>query len=405
MPTDASTTSRPRGLNTDLPWCLNDQHREWRQTVRAFCADVVGPTVGERNVTGTFDESLVDRIAELGVFGLRIPAEYGGAGADLTSLCLAIEEIARIDSGLAATVHVAAIGGALLDHLGSEEQKREILPRAARGGTFICFGLTEPSSGSDAGNISTRARRDGDEWVINGAKQFITNAGAERAEYVILFAATGDAEASPMGARRPPVSAFLVPMGTPGFTVAPTYPKLGWRSSDTHPLFFDDVRVPDSALLGEEGRGYREALAFLTWARLPIASMSVGLGQACLDLSLEFIGDRESFGKTLGAHQGVAFSIADIATMVACARTITYDACFKHDNGYPYSQEAALCKLAASELANRAAYKATQIHGGYGFVEESDVVRHYRDARILTIGEGTSEVQKMLIARSLGLPL
>jgi len=301
---------------------------------------------------------------------------------------------------VAVTVHVAAISAALLDHLGNEEQKRDLLPRAARGETFICFGLTEPSSGTDAGRVTTRAKRDGDGWVLNGAKQFITNAGTPMASHVIVFAATGERRSD----GRSPVSAFLVPTDAEGFSVAPGYSKLGWRSSDTRPLFFEDVRLPDSALLGEEGRGFAEALRFLTWARLPIASMSVGLSQACLDLTVEFVSQRESFGEKLAAHQYVAFGVADMAAQTAMARTVTYDACWKYDHGLPYDQEAAICKFMASEIANQVSYRATQLHGGYGFVDETDVTRHYRDARILTIGEGTSEVQRMLIARSLGLP-
>lgn len=394
---DSQTTSSP-GIDLDIPWALDDDRRTWRRTVRDFAANVIAPGVTARNIEHRFDPDLVSRLGELGLFGMRVSEEYGGSASDMTSFCLAIEELARVDSGVAVTVHVAAISAALLDHLGTDEQKRELLPRAARGETFVCFGLTEPSSGTDAGNISTRAKRDGEDWILNGAKQFITNSGTPMTSHVIVFAATGAADNG-----RPPVSAFLVPVDAPGFTVAPSYSKLGWRSSDTHPLFFDDVRLPASALLGTEGRGYGEALRFLTWARLPIASMSVGLSQACLDLTLEFVKDRESFGEKLAAHQWVAFNVADMAAETAMARTVTYDACWKYDHGVAYDQEAAICKYMASEIANKVAYRATQLHGGYGFVDETDVTRHYRDARILTIGEGTSEVQQMLIARSLGL--
>jgi short/branched chain acyl-CoA dehydrogenase len=392
-------SARRGGIDLDVPWALDEDRRTWRRTVREFAEKVLAPGATERDLEHRFDPELVPRLAELGLFGMRVGEAHGGSLSDMTSFCLAIEELARIDAGVAVTVHVAAISAALLDHLGDDEQKRDLLPRAAAGEAFVCFGLTEPASGTDAGNVATHARREGDEWVLNGAKQFITNAGAPMTTHVIVFASTGEGEG------RRPVSAFLVPVDTPGFTVAPGYSKLGWHSSDTRPLFFEDVRLPAEALLGAEGRGYGEALRFLTWARLPIAAMSVGLSQACLDLTLEFVEDRESFGRTLGEHQYVAFGIADMAAQTAMARTVTYDACWKYDHDLPFDQEAAICKFMASEIANRVAYRATQLHGGYGFVDETAVTRHYRDARILTIGEGTSEVQRLLIARSLGLPV
>ena len=384
-----------------LPWCFTDEHRAWQKTVREFCQRVVAPGAAQRSIDGRFDPDLVTEIARLGVFGLRVPEAYGGAGADLRSMCIVAEEVSAYDSSLAVTVHVQAIVASLFHHLASDDLKAEYLPPIASGQSFCAFGLTEPSGGSDAGNIATRAVRDNDGWIINGAKQFITNSGTPFSRNVILFAATGHAAA---GARTP-VSAFLVPLDAPGVTVGPAYPKMGWRSSDTHPLFFDDVRVPDHALLGEEGRGYREALAFLTWARITIAAMSAGLARGCLEATLEFVASRESFGKPLGSHQGVAFSVADISAMTDTARLLTYDAAWKYDHGQPIDREAAVSKLVASELANKVAYQATQLHGGYGFIDESDATRHYRDARILTIGEGTSEVQRMLIARGLGLPV
>lgn len=400
MTVTSKRATKRRDIDLDLPWCLTDEHRAWRQSVRRFCEDAIAPGVSERSAEQRLDPDLIRKLGEFGLFGIIVPYEYGGSGGDLTSLCIAVEELARVDSSVAVTVHVQAIDAALIGRLGTAAQKEEFLPPMARGETFVAFGLTEPSGGSDAGNISTRAVHDGDEWVINGAKQFITNSGMPLSRYVILFAATGEGRAG-----RPRVSAFLVPLDAPGVTVAPAYTKLGWRSSDTHPLFFDDVRVPASALLGEERSGYRDALQFLTWARIPIAAMSVGLAQGCLEATLQFVDSRGSFSRPLGAHQAVAFSLADIAAMTATARTITYDACWKYDHGYPFQQEAAICKLVASELANKVAYKATQLHGGYGFMDDSAVARHYRDARILTIGEGTSEVQRMLIARSLGLPV
>jgi alkylation response protein AidB-like acyl-CoA dehydrogenase len=383
-----------------LPWAFEPEHLQWQATIRRFCADVVAPGAAERSIHSRFDPELVRQAGKLGVFGLLAPAEFGGGGADLRTLCLAIEELAAVDSSLAVTVHVQAIGVSLLARLARDRPElcRQILPSASTGETFISFGLTEPSGGSDAGNMSTVARLDDGEWVINGAKQFITNSGTPFSRYVILFAAVGEKVNG-----RAPASAFLIPLDAPGVTVGKGYPKLGWRSSDTHPLFFDDVRVSADALLSEPGRGYREALEFLTWARLPIAAMSAGLARGCLDDTLRFVRERTSFGKPLGAHQAVAFQTADIAALAATARSLTYDGAWKYDHGLPIKQTAAIAKLVASEAANKAAYLATQLQGGYGFIEETAATRHHQDARILTIGEGTSEVQRMLIARSLGL--
>jgi alkylation response protein AidB-like acyl-CoA dehydrogenase len=386
----------------DLPWAFEAEHLAWRETVRGFVAAEVAPGAAQRSIQSSFDPELVRKAGDLGMFGLLVAAEYGGGGADLRSLCLAIEELATVDSSLAVTVHVQAICAALLQHLTEDrpELRRDVLPSAAAGSTFVSIGLTEPSGGSDAGAIATTARRDGTDWVINGAKQFITNSGTPFSKYVILLAAVGENVSG-----RPPVSAFLVPLDAAGVTVGNKYPKLGWRSSDTHPLFFDDVRVPAEALLSAPGRGYREVLEFLTWARLPIAAMSTGLATGCLADTLRFVEQRRSFGKPLGEHQAVAFQAAEIASLAATARTLTYDGAWKYDHGLPIREAAAIAKLVASEAANKAAYLATQLQGGYGFIEETAATRHYQDARILTVGEGTSEVQKLLIARSLGLPV
>ena len=383
----------------DVPWALTDEHRAWRKAMREFSLDVIAPDAAQRSIESRFDPELVRAAGKLGVFGLLVPAELGGSGADLRTLCITIEELAAVDASFAVTVHVQAISAALLARLaGDREDLAGLIRQAAEGETFVSFGLTEPSGGSDAGNIATSARRDGDGWIVNGAKQFITNSGTPFSRYVTLFARTG--EGSP---GRPQVSALLVPLDAPGVTVGAPYAKLGWRSSDTHPLYFDNVRVPAAALLGSEAGGYREALQFLTWARLPIAAMSVGAARGCLEDTLRFVRDRESFGQPLGSHQGVAFGVADIAAMAATARVLTYDAAWKFDHGQPIRQEAAIAKLVASELANKAAYQATQLQGGYGFIQETSATRHYQDARILTIGEGTSEIQRMLIARGLGL--
>jgi short/branched chain acyl-CoA dehydrogenase len=274
----------------------------------------------------------------------------------------------------------------------------------AAGETFCALGITEPTGGSDAGNIATRARRDGSDWVIDGAKEFITNCGTPFSKYVILFAAHEFDGATPEAARAP-ISAFLVPLDAPGVTVGPKYPKMGWRSSDTHPLSFEGVRIPASHLLGTEGRAYGEALAFLTWARIAIAAMSAGLARGCLEATLEFVASRESFGRPLASHQAVAFGVADLSAMADTARLLAYNAAWKFDTGRAVEREAAVAKLMASELANKVARHASQLHGGYGFMDDTHVARHYRDARVLTIGEGTSEVQRMLIARGLGLPV
>jgi short/branched chain acyl-CoA dehydrogenase len=395
-------TQAPPGSDAgivDVPWALTDEHRAWRKAMREFTLDVIAPEAARRSIEGRFDPELVRAAGKLGLFGLLVPAELGGSGADLRTLCIAIEELAAVDSSFAVTVHVQAISAVLLARLaGDRADMAQTIRQAAAGETFVSFGLTEPSGGSDAGNIATSARRDGDDWVINGAKQFITNSGTPFSRYVTLFAQTGEGRPG-----RPQVSTLLVPLDAPGVTVGPPYAKLGWRASDTHPLYFDNVRVPGTAMLGGEGSGYREALLFLTWARLPIAAMSVGVARGSLDDTLRFVADRESFGQPLGSHQGVAFGVADIAAMAATARVLTYDAAWKYDHGQPIKQEAAIAKLVASELANKAAYQATQLQGGYGFIQETDATRHYQDARILTVGEGTSEVQRMLIARGLGL--
>jgi alkylation response protein AidB-like acyl-CoA dehydrogenase len=387
----------------ELPWAFEPHHNEWRDTMRRFVHDRVEPGAAERHLRAQFDPDLVREAAALGMCGLLVDEQYGGSGADLRTLCLTVEELATADSSLAVTIHVQAICAALLQHLARDRRPdlcRELLPAAAAGETFIAIGLTEPSGGSDAGNIATVARRDGGDWVIDGAKQFITNSGTPFSRYVILMAAVEE------GVRgRPRVSAFLVPLEEPGVTVGGTYPKAGWRSSDTHPLFFDQVRVPAEAEISEHGRGYRDVLEFLTWARLPIAAMSAGLARGCLADTMRFVEQRSSFNQPLGAHQGVAFQLADIAARAATARTLTYDGAWKFDHGLPIREAASIAKLVASEAANEAANLATQLQGGYGFIEETAAVRHHQDARILTIGEGTSEVQRMLIARSLGLPV
>jgi alkylation response protein AidB-like acyl-CoA dehydrogenase len=384
--------ARPDLIDTDVPWCSSDEHRVWRRSLREFAETVLRPDASQRNAEHRYDPEIATAMGKMGLYGIIVPQAFGGSDGDLASLCIAIEELARVDPSAAVTVHVQAINTALILQLGTEDQQRDLLPRLASGETFLSFGLTEPEGGTDAGNVSTRAVLDGGEWVLTGRKQFITNSGTPVSGYAAIVAATGERE----------TSLFLVPADAEGFTVGPAYSKLGWRASDTHPLYLEDVRVPAGAMLGERGQGFRTALHHLTWARIPFAAMSAGVAQGCLEATHEFVSTRTSFGKPLAAHQSVAFDLADIAAMTHTARTVAYDACWRYDHGRDYDQAAALCKLVASELANKVAYKATQLHGGYGFMEDSTVTRLYRDARILTIGEGTSQVQRMLIARSMG---
>ena len=404
IPTPVHGASSARGLagGYELPWAFEPEHLEWRETVRRFVTREVEPGAAQRSIDARFDAELARKAGELGMYGLLVESEYGGAGADMRTLCLTIEELARVDSSLAVTVHVQAIVTALFQHLTKNraDLRSRILPEAAAGRTFIAIGLTEPSGGSDAGNIGTTARQDGDDWILNGSKQFITNSGTPFSKYVILMAAVGENTNG-----RPPVSAFLVPLDAPGVTVGGGYPKLGWRASDTHPLFFDEVRVSADQLISAPGRGYKEVLEFLTWGRLPFAAMAAGLAQGCLEDTLRFVKERDSFQRPLGSHQGVSFGVSEVAALAATARTMTFDAAWKYDRGLPYNDEAAVAKLVASEAANKAAYLGTQLQGGYGFIQETATTRHYQDARILTVGEGTSEVQKMLIARALGLPV
>ena len=384
----------------DTPWAFEEHHLAWRRTMRDFVSRGVRPGAQERSREERFDEDVVRSLGQLGVCGLMVPEPYG-PGADLRSLCIATEELAYADSSIAVTAHVQACNTALFHALtdGRDDLREQVLPAAVTGEGFISFGLTEPTGGSDAAAISTRAVRDGDSWVLSGAKQFITNTGTPMSRYVIVFARTDSCSS----AKRPAISAFLVPLDAEGVTVAPAYHKLGWKASDTHPLFFENVRLDAASLLGEEGRGLQEALRLLTWARIPIAAMAVGLARGCLDATLDFVKSRQSFGKNLGQHQSVAFALADVAADVTTARTLTYDAAWKYDNGHPIDREAAVAKLIAGEIANKVAYVCSELQGGYGFMQESDVVRHYQDARVLTIGEGTSAVQRLLISRHLGV--
>ncbi len=398
---------------------LSREHEEFRRTVREFAAAEIAPHAAAWDREHHFPTDVVQKMGELGLFGLTAPEEYGGAGLEgddggFTSLCLAIEEIGRVDQSLGITLE-AAVGLGINPILtyGTDEQKSTWLPDLVAGQRLAGFGLTEPGAGSDAGATRTRAELVGDEWVVNGAKQFITNSGSEITSVVTVTARTGVSTSSTTGEERPEISAILVPAGTPGFVAEPAYDKLGWHASDTHPLTFADVHVPEANLLGERGRGFAQFLAILDDGRVAIAALAVGCLQACLDMSVQYAGERESFGVPIGRKQGLAFQIADMKVMLDASRLLTYQAAAMRDamaagrgpSLQEFKQAAAIAKLYATESAVTATRIATQVFGGYGFMEEYPVTRFYRDAKVLEIGEGTSEVQRMLIARGLGLPV
>jgi short/branched chain acyl-CoA dehydrogenase len=380
------------------------EHEEFRHSVRDFARAEIAPYAARWDKEHHFPVDVVQKMGGLGLFGLTAPEEYGGAGADgdFTSLCIAIEEIGRVDQSLGITLE-AAVGLGINPILtfGSKEQKDTWLPDLIAGRTLAGFGLTEPGAGSDAGATKTRAELVGGEWVIDGSKQFITNSGSAITSLVTVTARTGrraDGSAE--------VSTIIVPSGTPGFTAEPAYDKLGWHASDTHPLTLDNVRVPERNLLGERGRGFAQFLATLDDGRVAIAALAVGCIQACLDMSVQYAGERTTFGVPIGRKQGVAFQIADLEVMLQAARALTYQAASIKDAGRPmteFKHAAAVAKLYATESAVTATRIATQVFGGYGFIEEYPVARFYRDAKVLEIGEGTSEVQRMVIARGLGL--
>ncbi len=382
---------------------LSPEHETFRKVVREFAAAEIAPHAAGWDREHSFPVDVVRQMGELGIFGLTAPEEFGGGG-DFTSLCVAIEEIGRVDQSLGITLEAAVgLGITPILNYGTDEQKQRWLPDLVAGRSLAGFGLTEPGSGSDAGATATRATLDGDEWVIDGAKQFITNSGTSITSCVTVTARTGTTDDG-----KPEISAIIVPSGTPGFTVEPAYDKLGWRASDTHPLTFENCRVPADHLLGERGKGFSQFLATLDDGRIAIAALSVGCIQAMVDASVAYANERTAFGAPIGSKQGVAFQIADLQVMAEAARMLTYKAALLRDAGRPSAeikQAAAVAKLYATESAVTATRIATQVHGGYGFMEEYPVARFYRDAKILEIGEGTSEIQRILIARGLGLPV
>ncbi|KNE82452.1 MULTISPECIES: acyl-CoA dehydrogenase family protein [Streptomyces] len=377
---------------------LSPEHEELRRTVEEFAHDVIAPKIGEFYENHEFPYEIVREMGRMGLFGLPFPEEYGGMGGDYLALGLVLEELARVDSSIAITLEAGVSLGAMpVYRFGTEEQKREWLPRMCSGEILGAFGLTEPDCGSDAGGTRTTAVRDGDAWVINGSKSFITNSGTDITGLVTVTAVTGR---KPDG--RPEISSIIVPSGTPGFTVAPAYSKVGWNASDTRELSFSDVRVPAANLLGEEGRGYAQFLRILDEGRIAISALATGLAQGCVDESVSYAKTRRAFGKPIGDNQAIQFKLADMEMRAHTARLAWRDAASRLLAGEPFKKEAALAKLYSSEIAVTNAREATQIHGGYGFMNEYPVARMWRDSKILEIGEGTSEVQRMLIARELG---
>jgi short-chain 2-methylacyl-CoA dehydrogenase len=377
---------------------LAPEQRDLQATVASFARDVVAPVIGDYYERGEFPYDIVAGMGKLGLFGLPFPEEFGGMGGDFFTLCLAIEELARVDSSVAITLDAGVTLGAMpVFRFGTEEQRGRWLPELCAGERIAAFGLTEPDGGTDIpGTMRTTARLDGGEWVVNGTKAFITNAGTSITSLVTVLALTGEA-----GERE--ISTVVVPSGTPGFHPAPKYSKVGWCASDTRELSFADCRVPVANLLGERGRGYAQFLRILDEGRVAIASLATGLAQGCVDECTRYANDRVSFGVAIGRHQAIAFKLADMAARVHAARLAWYDAAARLVAGVPFKKEAAMAKLLASNAAMDNARDATQIFGGAGFMNESPVGRFYRDAKILEIGEGTSEVQRMLIARALGV--
>lgn len=378
---------------------LSPEHEQLRETVAAFARDEVAPVIGDYYARGAFPLPLVEAMGAMGLFGLPFPEEYGGMGGDYVALCVAIEELARVDSSLAITLEAAVSLGAMpIFRYGTEEQKAEWLPRMCAGEILGAFGLTEPGAGSDAGGTLTRAELVGDQWVINGAKAFITNSGTPITRLVTVTAVTG---AGSGGEKE--ISAIIVPTGTPGFTVSREYAKVGWDASDTHELAFDDVRVPVANLVGRRGRGYAQFLHILDEGRIAVAALATGLAQGCVDESVRYANERQAFGRTIAKFQAVSFMIADMEVRAHTARLAWREAASRMARGEPFKRQASIAKLHASNAAMDNARAATQVHGGYGFTIEFPVGRFYRDAKILEIGEGTSEVQRMLIARDLGV--
>jgi alkylation response protein AidB-like acyl-CoA dehydrogenase len=376
---------------------LSDEQKLLRNTVREFALAEVKPVAEELDRTKSFPYEIVQKLGGLGLMGIPFPQEYGGGGADTLSYVLAVEELARIDSSVCITMAAHTSLGTMPIYLwGSDEQKSEWLPRLCTGEKLASFGLTEPEAGSDAGNVRTTAKLDDGEWVVNGAKQFITNSGTDISGCVSITAVTGEANG------RKEISNLIVPNGTPGYEIGEGYRKMGWNASDTRPLSFEDCRVPEGNLLGRQGDGFKNFLHILDGGRIGVAAMGVGLAQGALDEAISYAKERQAFGQAISKFQSIQAKIADLSAQIEAARLLTWRAALEKDAGKSFTLTAAQAKLITGRLAVRATEEAVQIHGGYGFIEEYPVCRFYRDAKILTIGEGTDEVQQMVIARQLG---
>jgi short-chain 2-methylacyl-CoA dehydrogenase len=376
-----------------LNFDLTDEQRDIQRLVRDFAEQEVRPVAEELDREHRFPYEIVEKLGKLGLMGMPYPQEYGGGGTDNLSYAIAVEELTRVDSSVAITMAAhTSLGTWPIYAFGSEEQKQEWLPQMCSGERLGAFGLTEPEAGSDAGNTRTRARLDDGDWVIDGAKQFITNAGTDVSGLVTITARTGEDE----------ISNIIVPKDTPGYEIEPPYRKMGWNASDTRPLAFNDCRVPAENLLGPRGMGFKQFLQTLDGGRIGVAAMGVGLAQGALDEALAYAKERIAFGKPIAKYQAIQMKLADMATEIEAARLLTYKAALEKDAGRNFTLTAAKAKLKTGRLAVRAAEEAVQIHGGYGYIEEYPVCRFYRDAKILTIGEGTDEVQQMVIARAMG---
>jgi alkylation response protein AidB-like acyl-CoA dehydrogenase len=376
---------------------LSDEQKLLRDTVREFARQEVRPVAEELDREKRFPYEIVEKLGGLGLMGIPFPQEYGGGGADTLSYVLAVEELTRIDSSVAITVAAHTSLGTMPIYLwGSDEQKDEWLPRLCSGERLASFGLTEPEAGSDAGNVRTNAKLEDGEWVVNGAKQFITNAGTEISGCVSITAVTGEVNG------RKEISNLIVPNSTPGYEIGAAYRKMGWNASDTRPLSFEDCRLPESSLLGRRGEGFKNFLHILDGGRIGVAAMGVGLAQGALDEAIAYAKERQAFGQAIAKFQSIQAKIADLSAQIEAARLLTWRAALEKDAGQSFTLTAAQAKLITGRLAVKATEEAVQIHGGYGFIEEYPVCRFYRDAKILTIGEGTDEVQQMVIARQLG---
>ncbi len=382
---------------------LNDEHQDLSDMVRDFADTVVAPVSAKHDEEHSFPYEVVAQMGELGLFGLPFPEEFGGMGGDYFALALALEQLGRVDQSVAITLEAGVSLGAMPIHrFGTDAQKEQWLPQLTSGKALAGFGLTEPDAGSDAGGTATKARLENGQWVIDGAKQFITNSGTDITKFVTVTAVTGASERKD-GSLKKEISTIIVPNGTPGFTVEKAYNKVGWNASDTHPLSLSNVHVPEENLLGVRGRGYANFLSILDEGRIAIAALATGSAQGCVDESVRYAKERSAFGHNIGHYQGISFKIARMQARAHTARLAYYDAAARMLAGKPFKTEAAIAKMVAGEAAMDNARDATQVFGGYGFINEFPVARHYRDSKILEVGEGTTEVQLMLIARELGL--